>query len=129
MRLGARDAVATVFAMAGVLAALSVTAGWNWPLMNGVRMGIIVLGLAGMFACSTSGWGADVAERKTSWINPFMIVAILLGIVALVAALIGLFANTMIWLEVMILATLGIWVVTLIHRLFAGVAGRSVTAA
>jgi hypothetical protein len=119
MRLSVRDAYASIFIAAGVLAAVSVVEAWNWPLMNGVRMGVIVLGLAGAFACSVSGWGEDVAEKRVGWTHPFIVLGTIFGVVALVAGLIALFVNATIYLQVMIAAVVGVWLVTLVHRLVA----------
>ncbi len=116
MGLTRKDVYATVFVAAGLLLALSVTLGWDWPLMNGVRAGIIGLGVTGLFACSVSGWATD----KVSYTNPFMIVGILLGVVAFGAAVIGLFVGTMVYLAVMMAAIALLWFVTVVHRLFAG---------
>ncbi len=125
MGLIRKDVYATVFVAAGLLLALSVTQGWGWPLMNGVRMGIIALGLTGVVACSVSGWATD----KVCFTNPFMIIGIVLGVIALGAAVVGLFANTMPYLVVMMAAIALLWVVTAAHRLFAGTtAARPITA-
>ena len=129
MRLGIRDAFATLFVDIGVAAALSVSQGWNWPLMNGVRMGIIALGLAGMVACSVSGWGTEVSAGKLSWTNPFVLQAILLGVGVTIAAVIGLFTNGSIYLTAMVVGVIGLWLVTVLHRFLAGAAGRPVTTA
>ncbi len=129
MRLGLRDAVATLFAAVGVLAAVSVVAGWNWPLMNGVQTGIVVLGVTGLVACAGSGWAFDLLGGKLSLSNPFVLLGILLGVAVLAVGVIGLFANTAIWLTLMILGVVGLWLLTGVHRLFAGEAPRPVTAA
>ncbi len=114
MRLTIRDAYATVFTAAGLLLAESVVAGWDWPLMNGVRMGIIVLGVAGMAACSASGWAAD----SPSFGDPFMIAGVLLGVAALIVAIVGLVAGSTSWLVLLMGAMAALWAVTMLHRLF-----------
>lgn len=124
MALTRRDGNATLFVGAGLLLALSVIQGWGWPLMNGTRMGIIALGAAGMFACSVSGW----AGPKVSYANPFMIIGILLGVIALGAAVGGLFFNATVYLAIMMLAVVLLWLVTLAHRLVSGTTSRSITA-
>ncbi len=116
MGLTRKDVYATGFVAAGLLLALSVTQGWDWPLMNGVRMGIIALGLTGVFACAASGWATD----KVSFSNPFMVIGGLLGVVALGAGVVGLFAGTMPYLGVMMAAIALLWLVTVVHRLFEG---------
>jgi hypothetical protein len=129
VRLGLRDAVATLLAAVGVLAAFSVVAGWNWPLMNGVQTGIIVLGVTGLAACVGSGWMFDLFNRKLSFSSPYVMLGSLLGVAVLAVGVIGLFANTAIWLTLMILGVVGLWLVTGVHRLYAGAASRPVTAA
>jgi hypothetical protein len=116
MGLTRKDFYATVVVAAGVLLALSVTQAWNWPLMNSVRVGIIALGVTGMFACSVSGWATD----KVSFSNPFIVIGGLLGVIALGAGVVGLFANTMPYLVATMVAVILLWLVTVVHRLFAG---------
>lgn len=126
MALTRRDAYATLFVAAGLLLALSVVQGWGWPLMNGVRMGIIALAVTGMLACSVSGWAGPTA----SYANPFMMIGIVLGVIALGAAVGGLFVNTIIYLAVMMMAVALLWLVTVVHRLFAGTSrSQPITAA
>lgn len=98
---------------AGLLLALSVTQGWSWLLMNGVRAGILALGVAGMAACSASGW----AQEKPSFKDPFMIAGGLLGGAALIIGVVGLFAGTMGYLVAMVGAIVLLWVVTVAHRM------------
>jgi hypothetical protein len=125
MGLTRKDFYATVVVAAGVLLALSVAQGWNWPLMNGVRMGILALGVTGIVACAVSGWATD----KVSFSNPFMVIGGLLGVIALGAAVAGLFANTMPYLVATMAAVVLLWLVTVVHRLFAGsTTSRPITA-
>lgn len=125
MGLTRKDLYATVAVAAGLLLALSVTQGWDWPLMNGVRMGIIALGITGLVACSVSGWATD----KVSFSNPFTVIGGLLGVIALGSAVVGLFANTMPYLVVTMAAVALLWLVTVVHRVFAGsTTSRPVTA-
>lgn len=120
-----RDVLATVFVAAGLLLALSVLQGWGWPVMNGTRAGIIALGIAGMLACSVSAW----AGPNVSYTNPFVMIGIVLGVIALGAAVGGLFANAIIYLAVMMGATALLWLVTVVHRLFSDATTRQPIAA
>jgi hypothetical protein len=120
MTITRRDAYATLVMAAGLLLALSVLQGWSWPLMNGVRMGIIALGVTGMISCSVSGW----AEGNPSFKSPFMIIGATLGVVALGAGIIGLFAGSTFYLVVMIAAIVALWLVTVVHRLLGGPTAR-----
>lgn len=129
MRLTLRDAYATGFVAVGVLAALSVTAAWQWPLINGVRMGVIALGIAGAFACSVSGWGEQVASREVRWTNPFIILASVLGVLVTIVGVVGLITDEPAYLTGMIATAVALWLVTLTHRLVAGTSGRPVATA
>ncbi len=112
MTLGRKDVYATVIIAAGLMLALSVVQGWSWPLMNGVRAGILALGVAGMAACSASGW----AQENPSFKDPFMIAGGFLGGAALLIGVVGLFVGTMGYLVAMIGAIVLLWVVTVAHR-------------
>lgn len=126
MTLTRRDLYATIVVAAGLLLAMSVTQGWNWPLMNGVRTGIIALGVTGMIGCAVSGW----AEGSPSFRNPFMITGSVLGVIALGVGIAGLFANSTVYLLVMMAAVAMLWLVTVTHRLVgAGAGSRRVQAA
>lgn len=128
MRLTFKDVFATAFVAIGALAAFSVTAGWSWPLMNGVRMGVIALGVAGLFACSVSGWADEVATRKNGWTDPFIVLGSIVGGGTLMIGLIALITDSALWLSLMVAAVIVLWLVTIIHRLAAGLGGKPVTA-
>jgi hypothetical protein len=125
MSLTRRDVYATVVVAAGVALALSVLLGWSWPLMNGVRAGIIALGITGVVACSVSGWAADCPSFK----NPFIVAGVIMGVIALGAGLAGLFAGTTPYLVVMLAAIALLWLITVLHRLFATSGTRRLIAA
>jgi hypothetical protein len=108
-----RELRAFVLTAVGLTLAFSVTQGWGWPLLSDARAGIIVLGVAGIAVCGTSSWAA----QKFSWTNPFMILATVAGIVLLGAGVIGVFANRMEYLEVMMVATVVIWLVATVRHL------------
>lgn len=112
MALTRKDLYATLLVAAGVLLGLSVVEGWGWPLMNGVRMGIIALLLFGSFACAASGWSTP----DVKFTGPFMIAAILVGAVTLLAAVIGLFTNTMDFLEIVMAGLVLLWLITTADR-------------
>jgi len=121
-----KDVWATVTTAIGLTLALSVTQGWNWPLLAEPRAGIIALGIVGLVACGGSGWAAAGFSAK----DPFIITAIVAGMVVLVAGVIGLFANTMPYLVVMMGATaLLLLVATIRHVVHGGTQSRPVPAA
>ena len=121
MALTVKDLYATLFVAAGILLAVSVVEGWGWPMMNGVRMGIVALLLFGSFACTASGW----ATPNVKFTGPFMIGAILVGAVTLIAAVIGLFTDTMVFLEIVMAGLVVLWLITTVDRMLgAGSAPR-----
>ena len=111
-----KEARATLITVVGLTLALSVTQGWNWPFLGSARAGIVALGVVGLAVCGTSGWAASGMSAK----DPFMIVAILAGIVLLVAGVIGLFVNTLPYLIVMMGMTVVLWLVATIRHLVEG---------
>jgi hypothetical protein len=121
-----KDVWATLITAIGLTLALSVVQGWNWPFLSNARSGIIALGVVGFAVCGTSGWVASSFSMK----DPFMIVAIVTGIVLLVAGVIGVFANTLPYLVVMMGATALLWLIaTTRHLVEGGAEARAVTAA
>jgi hypothetical protein len=115
-----RELRAFVLTAFGLTLAFSVTQGWGWPLLSDARAGIIVLGVVGMAVCGTSSW----AVQKVSWTNPFLLVATGAGIVLLGAGVIGLFANRMEYLVVMMVATVVIWLVATVRHLVEATPGQ-----
>lgn len=108
-----KDVWATLITAIGLTLALSVVQGWNWPFLSSPRAGIIALGVVGLAVCGTSGWAASAFSMK----DPFMIVAIVTGIVLLVAGVIGLFVNTLPYLVVMMGATTVLWLIATTRHL------------
>jgi hypothetical protein len=106
----------TLFTAAALTLALSVTQGWGWSWLGDARAGIIALAVVGFGACILSG----SAATKLSVRDPFVIVAIAAGIVLLGAGVIGLFANTMPYLIVMMGATFALWLVATTRHLVEG---------
>jgi hypothetical protein len=111
-----KEAGATLLTAVGLTLALSVTQGWNWPLLGDARAGIIALGLVGLGACSMSGSAAMAFSMK----DPFVIVAIVAGIVLLTVGAIGLFANTLPYLIGMMGATVVLWLVATSRHMVEG---------
>jgi hypothetical protein len=111
-----KEVIPTLFTAAGLTLALSVTQGWGWAWLGDARAGIIALAVVGFGACITSGRAATNFSAK----DPFVIVAITAGIVLLGAGVIGLFANTMPYLVVMMGATFALWLVATTRHLVEG---------
>jgi hypothetical protein len=108
-----REIRATLLAAVGLTLALSVVQGWGWPWLGDARAGIIALGIAGFAACTTSNANATTFSIR----DPFVIAAIAVGIVVLAAGVMGLFANTLTYLVVMMVATTALWVIATIRHL------------
>lgn len=103
-----REVRAGLFTAVGLLLALSVIEGRNWPLLSGPRAGIVALGVFGIAACASSGMAS---EARIRWQSPLLLAGFALGVVVLGAAVIGLFANSAEWLLVMMVATASLWLV------------------
>jgi hypothetical protein len=116
-----KDVWATLITAVGLTLALSITQGWNWPLLSDARAGIIALGVVGLAVCGSSGWAASGLSVK----DPFMILAIAAGITLLAVGLVGVFVNTMPYLIVMMGVTTLLWLLaTARHLVEAGAATR-----
>jgi hypothetical protein len=121
-----KDVWATLITAVGLTLALSITQGWNWPLLSDARAGIIALGVVGLAVCGSSGWAASGLSVK----DPFMILAIAAGITLLAVGLVGVFVNTMPYLIVMMGVTTLLWLLaTARHLVEAGAATRRLPAA
>jgi len=110
-----KEVAATAVTGVALLLAFSVTQGWNWPLLADARGGIIALLVVGMGACALSGSAATSYSMK----DPLLVLAVLAGIVAAGAGLIGLFANTMPYLVAMMIATATLWLLATVRHLIA----------
>lgn len=111
-----KEVGATLITAVALTLALSVTQGWSWPLLADARAGIIALAVVGLGACIVGGSAAPAFSMK----DPFVIAAIVAGIVLFGAAVIGLFANTLPYLVVMMVATFGLWLVATTRHLVEG---------
>ena len=113
-----REIRATLFTAVGLAFGLSVVFGWAWPWLSDARAGIIGLGIAGFAACTTGN--SDVKAFSVK--DPFVIAALAVGIVVLAAGLIGLFANTLPYLVVMMVATVALWIIATTRHVVEGAA-------
>ena len=111
-----KEVGATLITAVALTLALSVTQGWSWPLLSDARAGIIALAVVGLGACTVGGSAATSFSMK----DPFVIAAIVAGIVLFGAGVIGLFANTLPYLVVMMVATFGLWLVATTRHLVEG---------
>jgi hypothetical protein len=120
MRLSRNDAWSTVLVVVGLAMALSVMQGWNWPLLGGVREGIIALGIAGIGACILG------APRERSYFtDPFALTTMLFAALALAIAIVGgLITGSAQYLLALMLVTGMLWVLATVRH---AVEGRSST--
>lgn len=110
-----KDAVATLLTGLGLTLALSVIQGWNWPTLGDARAGAIALGVLGFGACITSRLGAT--EVSTT---PIAFIANVTGIVLVGAGVIGILADSLLDLVVMMGATFFLWSLATLRHLVAG---------
>ena len=119
MGLSFRDAIGTVLVAAAVAVTLSVVYGWNWPLIGDARAGVIALFVLSYPSCLVAQAPARMAaaiRRGATW-GPFLVIATVLGAVALVLADAGVITNSVNALVGTAIVVVAIWVVTTAHRL------------
>jgi hypothetical protein len=118
MRLSWKDAWSTVLVVAAMAMALSVTQGWNWPLLGGVREGIIALAIAGLGACLLGS-----PRERSYFTDPFGLVTMLVVMVALAIAIVGgLIVASVEYLVALMLVTAMLWALATLRH---AVEGRS----
>ena len=116
MRLTWKDALSTVLVLAGLLMALSVVQGWGWPLLGGVRSGIIALGVVGVGACALG------APRESFYYrDPFGLMTTVIVMIALAVAIVGgLIFGTQQFLVVLMVVTAMLWVMATVRHAVEG---------
>lgn len=85
MKLGWRDAAATVVLIAGLVLAFSVTQGWAWPGLAGVREGIVALLVVG-FAVHLL---AAAPRERFYYTDPFGLVTAIVVMGAMAVVVVG----------------------------------------
>ena len=105
MRLTWRDGATTILAGAAVAVAVAVTQEWGWPLLGSVTAGILVLGAVGWAMCILGGTSTTDWSMK----NPFTVTMAVLGSVALVLIVIGLFSGSETVLVSLAVVTVVMW--------------------
>ena len=126
MRLSWKDAWSTVLVVVGLAMALSVTQAWNWPLLGGVREGIIALGIAGVGACLLGS-----PRERSYFTDPFGLAMMLVVTVTLAIAIVGgLIAGSVEYLVALMFVTAMLWAIaTLRHAVEGRFSARIGTAA
>jgi hypothetical protein len=118
MRLTWRDAVSTVLVAVGLAMALSVLAGWGWPLLGGVRAGIIALAVTGWVACMV---GSPL--ERSYYVDPFGLATAIVGIGAVAVSVVaGLITDGPQFLLSLMLVTGMLWALATVRHAVDGVA-------
>jgi hypothetical protein len=118
MRLTWRDAVSTVLVLAGLAMALSVIEGWGWPLLGGVREGIVAAGIAGVAACVL---GSPL--ERSYFTDPFGLITTLIGMAVIGIAIVGgLIFGTQEFLLMLMLVMGMLWVLATVRHAVEGAA-------
>ena len=126
MRLDRKDVWSTLLVVIGLTLALSVTQAWNWPLLGGVRAGIIALGVF--------GFGAHLLgspRERFYFTDPFAVVTMLIVMASMAIAIVGgLITGAMQYLVILMVVTTMLWALaTLRHALEGHTTQPRVTAA
>lgn len=117
-RLTWRDAVSTVLVLAGLAMALSVIEGWGWPLLGGVREGIVAVGITGVAACLL---GSPL--EKSYFSDPFGLVTTIIGMAMIGIAIVGgLILGTEEFLLMLMLVIGMLWVLATVRHAVEGAA-------
>ena len=118
MRLTWRDAVSTVLVLAGLAMALSVIEGWGWPLLGGVREGIVAAGIAGVAACLLGS-----TLEKSYFTDPFGLITTIIGMAVIGIAIVGgLIFGTQEFLLMLMLVIGMLWVLATVRHAVEGAA-------
>jgi len=115
MKLTWKDATATLLIGAIVavyLAFLNGTSLWLISSARGTTAAVLVLGTAG---CAMRDLHATGRSRSA---RVFLAVATALGVVALVAELIGLITGSMVALAVLVAGTIALWLIATVRHAF-----------
>jgi hypothetical protein len=105
MKLGWKDAWSTLLVVLGVTMALSVIGGWNWPLLGGVREGIVALAVLGVAAHL---FGEP--RERFYFTDPFAMVAMLIIMGTMAIAIVGgLITGSVQYLVALIVVVVMLW--------------------
>jgi hypothetical protein len=116
MRLNWKDAWSTVLVVVGLAMALSVTQGWNWPLLGGVREGIVALGIVGVGACLLGS-----PRERSYFTDPFGLAMVLVVMVAAAIAIVGgLIVGSVEYLVALMFVTAVLWAIATLRHAVEG---------
>ena len=116
MRLTWKDLVSLFLVLVGFSLALSVIQGWDWPLLSGVREGVVVL--------AVFGFGAHLLgapREKFYWTDPFGLLLVLAVVAAMGVAIVGgLITGSTEFLLLLMIATPTLWVMSTLRHAVEG---------
>lgn len=116
MRLTRKDGFATILVVAGLAMALSVMQGWDWPLLNGVRAGIIALAATGFAACLLGS-----SLERFYFTDPFGLFAFAAAMAVMAISIVGgLIVGTQEFLLALMLATAMLWALGTVRHAVEG---------
>jgi hypothetical protein len=116
MRLTWRDGAATVLAGAVVAVAIATTQDLGLPLLGSTRAGVGVLFVLGYAMCTLGFQPGKLTSVKDLITGPFMLTASVLGVIALVLAIVGIIVTSETVLVALTADLLAAWVVTTTHH-------------
>jgi hypothetical protein len=116
MRLDWKDAVSTVLVVVGLTLALSVTQGWNWPLLGGVREGIIALAVVG-FGAHLLG----APRERFYFTDPFGLITLLIVVAGMAIAIVGgLITGSVQYLVMLMAVIIVLWAIATLRHAVEG---------
>ncbi len=116
MKLTWKDALSTVLVLAGLAIALSVTGGWNWPLIGGVREAIVALAVAGLASCLLG-----TPLERWYYTDPFGLLTVAIVVLVLIVATIGgLIFATQQYLVLLMIVTGMLWLFATLRHAIEG---------
>lgn len=116
MKLTWKDGVSTGLVALGLLMAVAAVQGWGWPLLSGVRAGILALGIVGLAACVLGG-----SLDRFYYTDPFGLMTSVIAMGSMALAIVGgLIFGTQEFVIVLAAVTTMLWVLaTLRHAVEA----------
>jgi hypothetical protein len=108
MQLTWRDGAATVLVALVVAVMLALTQAWSRPLLGDYRAGVVALTIIGFGMCAAGIGAAQASAFK----QPFMIIASVLGVIALGLVILGLIYAAQTLFVALGITLLALWIVT-----------------
>ncbi|HET7420266.1 MAG TPA: hypothetical protein VFL27_07785 [Candidatus Dormibacteraeota bacterium] len=117
MRLTWRDATSTALVVVGLAMAVSVVAGWGWPLLGSVRTGVIALAVIGGIACILGS-----PFERSYYFDPFGLITAIVGMAAVAFSVVGgLITDAPQYLLALMLVTGMLWALATVRHAVEGI--------